>query len=235
MASFRITVLSTPVSGETNSVVSGQSAQVQVEALDSFGGTIPGYRGTVHFSTLDTQATLPADYTFTAADAGSHAFSLTLKTVFGSLATRDITVQDVGTGVSSIQRIFVWFQVRMDVERWQNCDFNGCPNPGSYNCQTSCNPNGFASPAQFVAVTQSGLCNRGIVLKAQQPGGAWASAATTIQDCGPRTCSNPYWSTGTVPTVGGCLTDLLATNLGIPNGCNGSVPFGTATIQWRFQ
>jgi hypothetical protein len=32
------------------------------------------YRGTVHFTSTDPRATLPADYTFTAADQGAHAF-----------------------------------------------------------------------------------------------------------------------------------------------------------------
>src|SRR5262249_14195281 len=42
--------------------------------------TAPGYTGTVYFSSSDTQAGLPADYTFTAADHGVHSFSATLRT-----------------------------------------------------------------------------------------------------------------------------------------------------------
>ena len=34
----------------------------------------------MHFSSSDPQAVLPADYTFTGADAGSHTFAVTLKT-----------------------------------------------------------------------------------------------------------------------------------------------------------
>lgn len=70
----------------------------------------------------------------------------------------------------------------MDVERWKNCGFVSCPNAGSYFCQTSCQSNGFSSPTAFVAVTQSGLCGKGIALETS--GGA-GFTSTTIQDCGP--------------------------------------------------
>jgi hypothetical protein len=53
-----------------------------------------GYTGTVHFSSSDGQAGLPADYTFTAADAGVHAFSATLKTA----GTQSLTVTDTTNG-----------------------------------------------------------------------------------------------------------------------------------------
>src|SRR5262249_45202903 len=49
-----------------------------------------GYMGTVAFSSSDVQAGLPASYTFTAADAGVHSFSATLKTA----GTQSITVKD---------------------------------------------------------------------------------------------------------------------------------------------
>jgi len=43
--------------------------------------TLTGYTGTVHFTNPDTQAILPADYTFLPSDAGSHQFAFTLKTL----------------------------------------------------------------------------------------------------------------------------------------------------------
>ncbi len=52
--------------------------------------TLTGYRGTVHFTSSDSQAVLPADHTFLSADAGSHQFSFTLKT----LGNQTITVTD---------------------------------------------------------------------------------------------------------------------------------------------
>src|SRR5207248_7638042 len=51
-----------------------------VSALTASGGVDAGYTATVHFTSTDAQAGLPADYTFTAADAGTHTFTVTLKT-----------------------------------------------------------------------------------------------------------------------------------------------------------
>jgi hypothetical protein len=48
------------------------------------------YRGTVHFTSPDPGAVLPADYTFVAADAGVHTFPFTLSL----LGNQDITVTD---------------------------------------------------------------------------------------------------------------------------------------------
>ena len=51
---------------------------------------ITGYTGTVHFTSSDAAAILPGDYTFVAADAGTHSFSFTL----GTLGQQTITVTD---------------------------------------------------------------------------------------------------------------------------------------------
>jgi len=48
---------------------------------DFFGNTASGYTGTVHFSSADSLATLPANYLFTIGDQGVHAFAATFKTV----------------------------------------------------------------------------------------------------------------------------------------------------------
>ena len=61
------------------SATAGQSFAVRVTAANSQGNPVATYRGTVHFSSSDGQAVLPADYTFTTADAGVHQFSFTLK------------------------------------------------------------------------------------------------------------------------------------------------------------
>jgi hypothetical protein len=67
--------LTAPVSS-----AAGSAFNVTVRALDAFNNVTPAYTGTVHFTSGDAQATLPADYTFTAGDAGSHTFSVTLAT-----------------------------------------------------------------------------------------------------------------------------------------------------------
>ena len=63
-------------------------------AHDGFGNVATGYTGTVHFTSSDGSATLPANYTFTGGDAGTHVFSVTLKTA----GTQSITATDTVTG-----------------------------------------------------------------------------------------------------------------------------------------
>src|SRR5262249_49797836 len=74
----------------------GSGFSITVIALDSSSGTVTGYRGTVHFTCSDAHATLPADYTFTAADAGVHKFACTLKTA----GRQEITAADSANGFS---------------------------------------------------------------------------------------------------------------------------------------
>jgi hypothetical protein len=61
-------------------VTAGVPFNVTVTAEDKLGRTVTGYTGSVGFGSTDRQAVLPANYTFTAADAGVHTFSVTLKT-----------------------------------------------------------------------------------------------------------------------------------------------------------
>ena len=75
----------------------GVSQTYTVTARDAYGNLATNYTGTVHFSSTDVQAGLPADYTFTAADAGAHAFSVTFKTA----AKQTLTVQDTANLAAS--------------------------------------------------------------------------------------------------------------------------------------
>src|SRR5262249_2605431 len=76
---------------------------VTVSAQDAYSNTISGYTGTVHFTSSDSAATLPADYTFTPGDQGSHTFAATLQTT----GTQTISVNDSNntavTGTASVQ------------------------------------------------------------------------------------------------------------------------------------
>jgi len=63
------------------SATAGQSFTVKVTLRDQYANAATGYAGTVHFSTSDLLSALPADYTFTAGDAGSHSFSVRLVTL----------------------------------------------------------------------------------------------------------------------------------------------------------
>ena len=53
----------------------GAAFNATVTAKDAFGNTATGYTGTVHFTSTDGQAVLPANYTFVAGDNGSHQVS----------------------------------------------------------------------------------------------------------------------------------------------------------------
>jgi hypothetical protein len=78
-------------------VTPGQPFTASVTAIDAQANPVPQYTGTVHFSSSDTspKTVLPADYTFTSADAGTHAFSLTLATP----GSQTITVTDAGNAL----------------------------------------------------------------------------------------------------------------------------------------
>jgi hypothetical protein len=81
--------------GAANPDVAGTPFDVTVTAKDAGGNTVTDYRGTVHFTSSDAAAGLPADYTFTAGDGGTHTFAngVTLKTA----GSQTITATDKQT------------------------------------------------------------------------------------------------------------------------------------------
>ncbi len=81
------------VSGFPSPSTAGVAGTFTVMAKDPYGNTASGYVGTVHFTSSDAKAVLPANYTFTAADAGMHTFSATLKTA----GAQSITATDTTT------------------------------------------------------------------------------------------------------------------------------------------
>jgi hypothetical protein len=58
-----------------SSVNAGVPFSLTLTVEDAYGNVVTGYTGTVHFSSTDTRATLPSNYTFTAADKGVHTFT----------------------------------------------------------------------------------------------------------------------------------------------------------------
>ena len=62
-------------------VTAGTAQNLTLTVRDGFNNLATNYRGTVQGLSSDGQATLPANYAFTAGDAGAHTFSVTLKTV----------------------------------------------------------------------------------------------------------------------------------------------------------
>jgi hypothetical protein len=79
--------------------VAGAPDTFTVTVEDSSGNIVPGYRGTIHFSSSDSSASLPPDYTFTAADNGVHTFNA----VFRTAGTQSLTATDIQDNLSGSQ------------------------------------------------------------------------------------------------------------------------------------
>jgi len=75
----------------------GAVQSVEVTAYDPYGNMVSSYRGTVHLTSSDPAASLPAGYTFTASDAGAHIFSVELNTP----GNQTITVTDSADQLSA--------------------------------------------------------------------------------------------------------------------------------------
>src|SRR5205814_7524708 len=78
------------LSGFPATTTAGAAQTFTVTAKDAYGNVATGYTGTVHLTSTDAQAVLPADYTFTATDAGVKQFTVTLKTA----GPQSVTVTD---------------------------------------------------------------------------------------------------------------------------------------------
>jgi hypothetical protein len=72
------------------SVTAGGAVAFTITAEDGTGATVPSYTGTIHFTSSDSSAVLPSDYTFTSADQGTHTFTVTLQ----NAGSQTITVTD---------------------------------------------------------------------------------------------------------------------------------------------
>jgi hypothetical protein len=83
--------------------LSGFPSPVLVVALDANNNIVANYTGTVHFTSSDSAATLPADFTFTAADHGEHLFSVTFATAGKQSVTATDTVTASITGSTNVR------------------------------------------------------------------------------------------------------------------------------------
>jgi len=86
------------------STATGAPFSVTVTQQNGDGTTNIGYRGTVHFTSSDNTAVLPANYTFIAGDNGTHTFSgVVLKTsCVQSITAADIVMPFTMPGSASI-------------------------------------------------------------------------------------------------------------------------------------
>lgn len=89
--------------GYPGPVTAGTSVAFAVVARDPWGNVADGYTGTVHFTSSDDMAVLPADYTFTPSDHGAHPAIITMK----RSGFQTITVKDTVSGISGTGGFFV--------------------------------------------------------------------------------------------------------------------------------
>jgi hypothetical protein len=90
-------VLSTPPTA-----TAGAAFGMTLTVLDDYGNVATGYLGTVNFTSSDAHAVLPADYTFTPADSGSHTFPAVLDTAGVQTITARDTAAAAVLGGSSV-------------------------------------------------------------------------------------------------------------------------------------
>jgi hypothetical protein len=73
-------------------ISSGSPFSVTVTVQTGAGATVTGYRGTVHFTSSDGTAVLPANYTFLVGDNGTHTFA---GVILHTAGNQTITVNDL--------------------------------------------------------------------------------------------------------------------------------------------
>ncbi len=82
------------ITGIPEAVTAGTAETFTVTALSPNGGIDTSFMGTIQFSSTDSQAGLPASFTFNAGDAGAATFTTTFKTA----GTQAITATDTANG-----------------------------------------------------------------------------------------------------------------------------------------
>ncbi len=87
----------------TISAAAGIAQSITVTASNG-SAPIASYAGTIHFSSTDSLASLPVNYTFTAGDAGVHVF---YNVSFGTAGTQTLTVTDAANSLTGIASVSV--------------------------------------------------------------------------------------------------------------------------------
>ncbi|HEY6306747.1 MAG TPA: hypothetical protein VI488_09870 [Candidatus Angelobacter sp.] len=82
--------------------IPGAPFQVTVTAESSSGFQLPGYNDTIHFTSTDPSAVVPADYTFVPNDSGVHTFTVTLNTTGTQTVTANDTLINAMAGTGSV-------------------------------------------------------------------------------------------------------------------------------------
>lgn len=83
--------------------------RITVSAVDAYGNQVTNYAGTIHFTSSDDLASLPADYAFTSNDDGQHAFN---GVVLWQIGTQTVTVTNTETRTAG--------STSMQVKKWSD-------------------------------------------------------------------------------------------------------------------
>jgi hypothetical protein len=129
-------------------ITAGSPLSFTVTAEQGDGTTSTAYRGTVHFTSSDSAAVLPANYTFTPGDSGSHTFS---GTVFNTPGNQSITATD------SVMPITFPGSATVIVA----CGPGVCPGPGGTPGTRPANPGPPGTSRPRDPVNQSGAVGPG--------------------------------------------------------------------------
>jgi autotransporter-associated beta strand protein len=89
------------VTGAPSLLWAGEAVSETVTVKDAYNNLATNYTGTIHFTSTDGAAVLPADYTFTGGDSGTHTF--TNGVTFNTDGTQSITATDTGSSVAGTQ------------------------------------------------------------------------------------------------------------------------------------
>jgi hypothetical protein len=94
IGAFQASATAFVTTGLPDSSTAGVAIPLTVTATDPFGQTAVGYRGTLVFDSSDSRASRPSPYSFTAADAGRHTFSVGV--TFFTAGRQRLAVSDSG-------------------------------------------------------------------------------------------------------------------------------------------
>ena len=167
----------------------GTAFNVTVTALDATNAVVTGYSGTVHFTSSDTQAVLPANSTLT---NGTGTFSVTLKTAGAQTIAATDTVTATITGASGTITVTAAAPITLQVKTAGTAFGTVTDNLGQINCtqEGGANPAGNCT-TQYPSGTQ-------VTLTATTPGtGAFVGAPTACTGTG-NTCQFTITATETV-------------------------------------
>jgi RHS repeat-associated protein len=117
---FRLTGL-----GSTDTA--GGTSTITVTAVGPNGQPDTSYVGTIHFTSSDPRAVLPADYTFQPGDNGTKTFPIVLKTAGPQTVTATDITALAATGTSSVVTVSAAAQSGFQVTGLPSPDVSGVP------------------------------------------------------------------------------------------------------------